>query len=75
MLCVKRRCSFSLPFLGQQAGVPLIVMCNRGEQCERERMEVELLRDVVDKIGPFVVRVDAAEGVVYRGCQRACGPE
>ena len=39
-----------LPFLGQPIVVPLVLVCDGGQQDEREGMEVEPLQDVVDQI-------------------------
>ena len=40
-------------------------MCDSGEQCDREWVEVKFFQDVVNQIGPSAVLVDMIEGV---GC-------
>ena len=50
VMCVKCSCSLLLPFLDRSVRVPHIVLGDSGEQGDRERMEVQLLQDVVDQI-------------------------
>jgi hypothetical protein len=55
----------------QSVHTPLVLMGNSGKQGDRERMEVELLQDVIDEVGAFVTFVDAVEGGT-RGIHRQC---
>ena len=61
MVCLKHVRPTPIPFSDQPIGVPLVVMGNRGEQVDRQWMEVELLQDVVDQIRSTVMDVDAVE--------------
>ena len=63
MLCLQHTCSQSFPFPGQSVCAPLVVTRNSGEQGDRKWMEVKLVQDVVDQIGPFTVLVYAIEGI------------
>jgi len=58
-----QRRSAPLPLLGQSPKAPLVLMCDGSEQGDRQRMELEVFEDVVDRIGPFPVLVDTIERV------------
>ena len=61
----------SYPFCDQSVGVPLVLLRGSGEQGDGERMEVELLQDAVDRVGPPTVLVDTIERVTG-GLHRQC---
>ena len=48
VFCLKHVRLASSPFRGQSMIVPLVLMCNGGQQGHRERMTIELLQDVVN---------------------------
>ena len=60
-----------LPLLRQSIVVPLVLMCDSGQQGHREWVEVELCEDLVDLVWSLVVAVDAIEGLAC-GLDRQC---
>ena len=66
MLCVKDCRSLSFPLPGQSLGIPFVILSDSCEQVDGEWMEVQLSKDVVDRVRPFNTLVDPVERLACR---------
>ena len=64
MLSLQYSRSSLLPFSGQPARVPLVLMRGCGEQGDRKWVEVESFEDTVDRTGPITAVVDPVESIL-----------
>ena len=63
MIRLKYLSPSGLPFLCHPIVIPHVVRRDRGEKCDRESMEVQLLDEVADHIGPSTDITDFIEDV------------